>query len=133
MSEIDDQDEARTELVGGVIEHEYWGWYRGRCVITCRQYDDPRPSRTRFACPWCHGKAIVEANTEPEPSRLGVWIGGWMRVWRDVLATFRWREPDSRVPMPCPVCEAAEWREAMQVLISECGQHDGQEADSGAI
>ena len=121
MSETDDQEPARSELVGGVIQREYWGWDHRKCVIHCR---DPWPGNAAFKCPSCHGKVVIEAKEAPEPSRFGVWIGGWLRAWRDALDVLRVRDPGPQVELPCPVCEAAEWREMAQALISECGEHE---------
>jgi hypothetical protein len=76
MSEVPDDDEpARTELAGGVIRRDYWGWNGHGCVTLCR---NDRQPKHRTYCPGCAGRHRVEAfpaapedDPGPAPERRG--------------------------------------------------------------
>lgn len=72
------EDTYRVEL-----EHRF-------CVLECRH---PWPGQAKFQCPSCHGRVIIEQKEAPEPSRIGVFIGVWLRAFRDARDTLRWKEP----------------------------------------
>jgi hypothetical protein len=102
-AEFEGGPDTRTELVGGVVHREYWGWDHHACITYCLNTTPGhragnRPLRHHY-CPGCGGKVAVRpmegTDMDPVPSRtarLAAWTGEWVTAFMDAVV-FPFRGP----------------------------------------
>jgi endogenous inhibitor of DNA gyrase (YacG/DUF329 family) len=122
-----DQETPQESALSAELEREYWGWDHHACITLC--VEPPRRKHARRYCPGCGGKVVVREmsdDIEPEPGWFGALLAGIRRGKMYAERVTRQPQPAPAVTLPCPICDADEWKEVMAELISQCGAHEGE-------